>query len=72
MDPNTIIDTLLPQAPLAAVALWVAKAYMDKHSAIVDQLVNAFKDEIAGCNKKYQFILEEFLKIKEHSVNQHE
>lgn len=61
MDIDQFWQQLLKDAPLAGVLVFIAREYMKKHEAIVDRLINAFKDETTASRKTNERLLDYIL-----------
>lgn len=64
MDLDQLWQQLLKDAPLAGVLIYIAREYMKKHEAIVDKLIEAFKNETMSCRDTNERLLEHILENK--------
>lgn len=60
-----LVETIVAQAPLAGVGIYVARMYMEKHEQAVQKLVATFEGEVKACENRYQMVFDELMKLKD-------
>ena len=51
-----------------ALSLYFSCRFLQRFEQTTQQLVNAFQAELEGCNRRYEFILSELMKLKERKA----
>ncbi len=63
-DFSHTLETVITQCPLAGVALYAAKVYMEKHESAIQKLVSTFEAEVKACEARYSQVFEELMNLK--------
>jgi hypothetical protein len=65
IDFDSMVNAVVPQIPLVAAAIGVAKHYLTKHEELVQKLVSTFESEIKACEDRYAMVFSELMKLKD-------
>jgi len=53
-----------------ALSLYFSCRFLHRFEETTEQLVHAFQGELEGCNRRYEFVLSELMKLKERKAKQ--
>jgi len=63
--PDNLTEALLGPLSGLALSLFFCFQFLTRFEKTTEQLVSAFKAELEECNKRYEYLLKELMKLKE-------